>query len=161
MMQTETGKRSLRPEDLVLHDRKIDYGMKAQNPLEHASFFKDWSDTTSYRCKGHEISSMLPENFSERKVRVFVKDSSKVEQAKNAFDNWRAKNLKSNQKVNADKEGVKGGEDGEGSKWLTMWADRGQAQWGAMAPATEQHRTVGRWEQHSGEGVKQCPLPLG
>ena len=79
----------LKPEDIVVQNLKIDYAMKNKNPVDSVKFFQEYRDTTSFHIDKSKVSVLLPENFMERKVRVFSKnrDPKYVDAVDQAFVN--------------------------------------------------------------------------
>lgn len=69
----------IRPEDLIVKKFKLTYG----NPADQVWFFNE-----NYEMElipREKVSSLIPANYCDRFVRVFVKDPSKVDFAKKAF----------------------------------------------------------------------------
>jgi len=79
----------LRPEDIVVHNMKIDYAMKNKNPVDSVFFFQDYGDKNCFHIDKSKVSVLLPSNFMERKVRVYSKNRSQeyVEAVDQAFVN--------------------------------------------------------------------------
>ncbi|GAB4815190.1 hypothetical protein N2152v2_002236 [Parachlorella kessleri] len=83
----------LRPEDVILHEVKINHAHPKdgrKNPLDHVSFFDDFSSTTSRKLKPEQISGMMPPCFQEKTVRVYSRNSSPayVAAVHQAFEVW-------------------------------------------------------------------------
>jgi HD superfamily phosphohydrolase len=76
--------------DIKIMKCQLDFGKGEEDPIEYVKFYqKDKMDNSgSYRVKNlnkEEISLMTPSNFKEYIFRVYVKDSKKLNSAKNAF----------------------------------------------------------------------------
>mmetsp|Transcript_10141 Transcript_10141/g.25969 ORF Transcript_10141/g.25969 Transcript_10141/m.25969 type:complete len:554 (-) Transcript_10141:388-2049(-) len=80
--------RTLQPDDLILHDLKINYGMGGLNPLNSVAFYSQHSPNTKEYLAESELASMAPQHVQSRTLRLFVRDKAKLPQAKNAFRNW-------------------------------------------------------------------------
>jgi hypothetical protein len=52
--------------------------MKEKNPVDHVRFFTRWDQTESFLIPKKNVSLLIPEQFSEYYIRIFVRDSSKV-----------------------------------------------------------------------------------
>jgi HD superfamily phosphohydrolase len=69
----------LRPEDLIVKKFKLTYG----NPADQVWFYDEFSQM--HLIPREKVSSLIPANYCDRFLRVFVKEESKLEDAKNAF----------------------------------------------------------------------------
>lgn len=76
----------LKATDIIVRKYNINMGMKEKNPLASVSFYVE-RDGVYERVEKDpsEISMMMPEKCQATIVRLFVKDDSKFEQAKEAF----------------------------------------------------------------------------
>ena len=63
----------LRPEDVIVQNLKIDWAMKASNPVDKIHFYQDYSSQEKFLIPKEKVSSLIPDVFMERKVRVFSK----------------------------------------------------------------------------------------
>ncbi len=66
----------LKPEDIVVHNMKIDYSMKNKNPVDSVNFFQEYPDKHCFHIDKSKVSVLLPSAFMERKVRVYSKNRS-------------------------------------------------------------------------------------
>ncbi len=66
----------LTADDLIVHNLKINYAMRDKNPVDNVSFFQDWNDTESRKIPRNKVSSLIPEQFEERYLRVFLRDDT-------------------------------------------------------------------------------------
>jgi len=75
---------------LVVHVVNMDYGKKSKNPIDYVRFYTKAEPNFGRRVKKEHVSKMLPENFSEKSIRVFCKrrDMLSVNLAKEAFQEW-------------------------------------------------------------------------
>lgn len=82
----------LKRDDLLLADIPIDMTAGATNPLDRVSFFHHAASTTKFRMRQDDVSGMLPDVCSERKVRAYCRssDPAAVAAAAAAFAGWRA-----------------------------------------------------------------------
>jgi deoxynucleoside triphosphate triphosphohydrolase SAMHD1 len=83
----------LKPEMLIVHNVKIDYSMKAEDPVSKVKFFQNWTDEESFNIERGKVSSLLPTNFLERKVRVYsrIRDHQVEEAIAKAFSAFQRK----------------------------------------------------------------------
>lgn len=63
----------LRPEDVIVQNLKIDWAMKASNPVDKIHFYQDYDSLDKFLIPKEKVSSLIPDVFMERKVRVFSK----------------------------------------------------------------------------------------
>ena len=82
---------SLTPDDIILADIPIDLTAGAANPLDRVSFFHHAGSTSKFRMRKDDVSGMLPDVCSERKVRCYCRrsDPAVVAAAAAAFAAWR------------------------------------------------------------------------
>lgn len=82
--------KQLRPEDLKVIVYKLDWGNDEEYPLDKIKFHKQgtMSQPQEYSLPRHETIQQRPKQCCEFKLRVYVKDSSKEELAKQAFLNY-------------------------------------------------------------------------
>lgn len=73
--QDAQGGVQLRPEDVIVHNLKIDWTSKNENPVNSIKFFRDYDSTEKFAIPKEKVSSLIPDTFLERKVRVFSKRS--------------------------------------------------------------------------------------
>jgi len=66
---------TLRPEDIIVQDFKINWCNRDSDPAERVSYFKN-GDVGEKRMKmtKDKVAHLLPENFEERTLRVFCRD---------------------------------------------------------------------------------------
>ena len=93
---------NLRAGDIEVHDLKIDWGMKAENPVDRVWFFKrgdgksrhgDVEGMVKQRIEKEKVSMLLPATFRERIIRCYVRESGptrdvKCEAAHQAMRSW-------------------------------------------------------------------------
>lgn len=56
----------LRPEDVIVCETKINYGMRSANPLDSVHFFDHWDSTEKRGMRHHQITSMMAAAFQVR-----------------------------------------------------------------------------------------------
>jgi len=82
----------LTPDDVIVHNLKIDFAMGSQNPLENVKLYDaDYAEArTMPMCS---MSTMYATEPIERRVRVFLKsrDPVKVRHLQECFDKWGAR----------------------------------------------------------------------
>jgi deoxynucleoside triphosphate triphosphohydrolase SAMHD1 len=77
----------IRPEDIIVKKFTLTYG----NPAANVFFFNEGNTETPYSIPSADVSSLIPANYCDRFVRVFVKDADKLEAAKEAFQRFKKK----------------------------------------------------------------------
>ncbi len=81
----------LRPDDIVIHNMKIDWSMKDKNPVDSVFFFQDARSTEKFHIDSEQVSTLLPSVFQEKRVRLFVKNEKHWDAAALAFENYQRK----------------------------------------------------------------------
>ena len=83
----------LKPEMIIVHNVKIDYSMKDKDPVSKVKFFQELTDDESFHIDRAKVSSLLPTNFLERKVRVYsrIRDHNVEDAIAKAFSNFQRK----------------------------------------------------------------------
>ena len=95
----------LKPEDIIIHNLKIDYSMKNKNPVDSVNFFQEYHDTRSFHIDKNKVSVLLPSNFMERKVRVYSKsrEAAYIEAVEQAFVKHQRQMYKTEQQLTPTK----------------------------------------------------------
>ncbi|XP_060772817.1 deoxynucleoside triphosphate triphosphohydrolase SAMHD1-like [Neoarius graeffei] len=75
-------------EDFIVNVFAIDYGMKDKNPMDNVYFYRKTDPTKAIKIPKEEVSILLPETFSEKRIRVYCKQPDKLEAAKKYFEQW-------------------------------------------------------------------------
>jgi HD superfamily phosphohydrolase len=66
----------LKPDDIIVQNLKVDYAMKDRNPVDNILFYTDPNQTTkAIKIPKQKVSSLIPDQFQERFVRVFCRMS--------------------------------------------------------------------------------------
>ena len=81
----------LRPEDLIVHPFKLDWGNDDKYPLDNIQFFEYRDQPTLCKLPRHETSQYRPMSNVEYRIRVFVRDPAKQQIAKDAFMTYQKK----------------------------------------------------------------------
>lgn len=76
---------NLTMDDFILTDVTLNYAMKEKNPIDNVHFYDKFGDQKKKILK-KDVSLLIPENFSEYYVRIYVKDKSKFEMAHDVFN---------------------------------------------------------------------------
>jgi len=85
----------LKFDEFYILSSAINYSMKDKNPVDYVKFYKTGAQGLEVFTLGREqVSLLIPENFNEKILRIFVSDSSKIDVAKEAFKNYIEKDLK-------------------------------------------------------------------
>ncbi|XP_071332525.1 deoxynucleoside triphosphate triphosphohydrolase SAMHD1-like isoform X2 [Trachinotus anak] len=87
--QKSTQKDGLKPEDFAIVDTTLDYGMKEEDPISKVYFYSKHDPTKAFRIPREKVSKLLPECFSERFIRIYLKNNDRnLEDAKEHFRQW-------------------------------------------------------------------------
>ncbi len=75
------------PDDIIVQNLKIDWAMKSSNPVDSIHFYQDYDSLEKFSIPKEKVSSLIPDVFMERKVRVFSKsdDPAAVKAVEAAF----------------------------------------------------------------------------
>ncbi|XP_010528262.1 PREDICTED: deoxynucleoside triphosphate triphosphohydrolase SAMHD1 homolog [Tarenaya hassleriana] len=82
---------TLKEEDIVVSNVKIDLARGRQNPLECINFFKDFDSDEKFTIPDERISHLLPTTYQDMIVRVYSKKPELVEAVSEAFENFQLK----------------------------------------------------------------------
>ena len=77
----------LKPDDLIVKEFKLTYG----NPADQVLFYNEYLEVD--RIPREKVSTLIPANYCDKFVRVFVKNPQKLDAAKNAFKLFTKKEL--------------------------------------------------------------------
>ena len=72
--------------DLIVHIINISFGMKDYDPVNSVIFFNKGGEPKKIRRE--HVSSLLPTKFHEKYIRVYCKESSKIDLVKKSFQVW-------------------------------------------------------------------------
>lgn len=64
---------NLLPDDIILHMSKVNYGMGHQNPVDNVHFYSKTNVQKTFSLGRADISTLLPTQFQEFIVRVYVR----------------------------------------------------------------------------------------
>eukprot|EP00884_Botryococcus_braunii_P015571 jgi/Botrbrau1/2698/Bobra.0203s0041.1 len=80
----------LKEKDIIVDSRKVDYTSGDSNPVDKVKFFEKHNPTRKFLVKEKLVTWNLPQNFSERRIRVYSRDSDPrvVGALGKAFDKW-------------------------------------------------------------------------
>ncbi|KAJ4962045.1 hypothetical protein NE237_021955 [Protea cynaroides] len=93
---------TLREEDVVVSNVKIDLTRGRHNPLESIKFFKDYNSNEKFGVKDECISHLLPASNQDMIVRVYAKKPDLVMSVSEAFVNFQNKMFGNTKQKNAD-----------------------------------------------------------
>ncbi|CAM6092315.1 unnamed protein product [Calypogeia fissa] len=88
--QTRAGV-TLREEDVVVSNQKIDLTRGPEDPVKSVRFFEDYESNVKFTIPKERISHLLPSFFIDRIVRVYSKKPELVEAVSEAFENFQLK----------------------------------------------------------------------
>jgi len=78
-------------EDLIFDFMNIHHGLKSVNPVSRVRFFPkngSYEASIARQISGDKFSTILPDHFQYKSLRVFCRHPSKEELAKRAFKRW-------------------------------------------------------------------------
>ncbi len=81
------GMPELRPEDIILHRGKINFGQGNENPIEKVKFYSKHNVDQVFSLSRSDISGILPNNCQENVVRIYVRDPKLQEAAQHSVEN--------------------------------------------------------------------------
>lgn len=82
---------TLKEEDVVVCNVKIDLTRGRSNPLENINFFQDFESNEKFPIHDYHISHLLPAFCEDRIVRVYSKNPDLVKTVSEAFENFQLK----------------------------------------------------------------------
>ncbi|KAI3474878.1 hypothetical protein Pfo_030189 [Paulownia fortunei] len=82
---------TLREEDVVVSNVRIDLTRGKHNPLESIKFFKDYDSEDKFSISDDRISHLLPTSYQDMIVRVYSKKPELVGVISEAFENFQLK----------------------------------------------------------------------
>ncbi|KAH8499973.1 hypothetical protein H0E87_015277 [Populus deltoides] len=82
---------TLKQEDVVVCNVKIDLTRGRSNPLENINFFQDFESNEKFPIHDYRISHLLPAFCEDRIVRVYSKNPDLVKTVSEAFENFQLK----------------------------------------------------------------------
>ncbi|XP_071817032.1 deoxynucleoside triphosphate triphosphohydrolase SAMHD1-like isoform X3 [Apostichopus japonicus] len=86
---SEEAKKTIKQSDIIVHIAKFNYGMGEKDPVEHVKFYSKCDLNKSVRISEIRQDSMaLPREFSERFLRVCVKQRDTEVWVREAFQKW-------------------------------------------------------------------------
>ncbi|KAJ7953628.1 deoxynucleoside triphosphate triphosphohydrolase SAMHD1-like [Quillaja saponaria] len=100
----KNGGTTLREDDIVVSNVKIDLTRGRKNPLERISFFQDYESSEKFSIKDDRISHLLPAFYQDVIVRVYSKKPELVEAVSEAFENFQLKTYGQKAQVHATPE---------------------------------------------------------
>ncbi|KAG0223575.1 SAM domain and HD [Actinomortierella wolfii] len=75
----------LEEDDIIVEFLKNNYAMKDRNPVDGIKFFSKHNHSVSYHIPREKVSTLIPSEFQECLIRVFVRDPTKVGPVHGAF----------------------------------------------------------------------------
>jgi len=72
------GRRVVTEKDIIVHNMKVDFGKQAKNPINKVNFYQKGNVSSSFTIEPERISSMLPSNYMDHYVRVYLRRNDKV-----------------------------------------------------------------------------------
>eukprot|EP00117_Sycon_ciliatum_P001355 scpid93024/ scgid7051/ SAM domain and HD domain-containing protein 1; Dendritic cell-derived IFNG-induced protein; Monocyte protein 5 len=80
--------------DVFIHIVNFNYGKKDEDPIEHMYFYEKGNRDKAKTIDREKVSHMLPEQFREQKIRLYIRDrknQEKRKRAKSCFQEWCSK----------------------------------------------------------------------
>lgn len=84
---------TINPDDIILSEAKIDFAMKARNPLNSVHFFDDHTSHTKYTLSDRDMTTMNLNSYQEVLLRVYTRnrDPQHVTALYRAVEKWQEK----------------------------------------------------------------------
>lgn len=78
------------PDDFIVEIVTFDYGMGDKNPMDELHFYAKNAPDVPFLLRKDEVSSMLPEKFSEQSLRVYFRRTEPdcLKEAERCFNEW-------------------------------------------------------------------------
>lgn len=85
-----SGPEKLDEKDIILTEKKVNFSMGADNPMDKVHFFKDFDSDEKFRITGRDENSMMPSYFQDKKLRIYSRNSNPtyVAAVNDAFERW-------------------------------------------------------------------------
>ncbi|XP_042498660.1 deoxynucleoside triphosphate triphosphohydrolase SAMHD1 homolog [Macadamia integrifolia] len=95
---------TLREEDVIVSNVKIDLTRGRRSPLESIKFFQDYDSNEKLSIKEEDISLLLPASYQDMIVRVYAKKHDLVKSVSEAFENYQRRMYGNTKQVHATPE---------------------------------------------------------
>lgn len=79
---------TLNENDIIVAVNNINYCMKDKNPVDFVDFWQQNNPSKKFNKKWNEVSLLLPQQFSEYLIRIYVKHKQDMEKVKAGFKNY-------------------------------------------------------------------------
>jgi deoxynucleoside triphosphate triphosphohydrolase SAMHD1 len=76
---------ALRPEHIRIHKLRMNFAMRDSNPVDNVRFFSRWNAAESFTIEKEKVSLLIPQNFSERYLRIFCTEPELAPSVQQAF----------------------------------------------------------------------------
>ncbi|GAM17063.1 hypothetical protein SAMD00019534_002380 [Acytostelium subglobosum LB1] len=73
------------PEDIIVDNLKLNYGLKDADPVQHTSFYTRYDNSAKIKVGPEHISLMIPREFQEKRIRIFTRNKEKSIKIQEAF----------------------------------------------------------------------------
>ncbi|XP_040911770.1 deoxynucleoside triphosphate triphosphohydrolase SAMHD1-like isoform X4 [Toxotes jaculatrix] len=91
-LKTALAVNGLTEEDFEVVVTNLDYGKKNENPIKNTYFYKKRKFNEVSTMRKDEVSRLLPQHFSEKTFRVYLKKNEKLMEAKTQLKEWGERN---------------------------------------------------------------------
>ncbi|XP_040911755.1 deoxynucleoside triphosphate triphosphohydrolase SAMHD1-like isoform X2 [Toxotes jaculatrix] len=91
-LKKELAVNGLTEEDFEVVVTNLDYGKKNENPIKNTYFYKKRKFNEVSTMRKDEVSRLLPQHFSEKTFRVYLKKNEKLMEAKTQLKEWGERN---------------------------------------------------------------------
>jgi len=72
-------------EDFIVDFTTMNYAMKEKNPVDNVHFYTRWNGSDSFLIPKKNVSLLIPDQFSERYIRIFATDTNKTKEIQDSF----------------------------------------------------------------------------
>ncbi|RIA99444.1 hypothetical protein C1645_747297 [Glomus cerebriforme] len=97
----EIADKELKVDDIIVDRLVLNYGMKAENPVNHVKFYDKKKGDKVFTLEKSQVSYLVPEQFEELNIRIFSKDPDhkKIEHTRKRFQELLKKITNKDQKT--------------------------------------------------------------
>ncbi|KAF5741064.1 deoxynucleoside triphosphate triphosphohydrolase SAMHD1 isoform X5 [Tripterygium wilfordii] len=92
---------TLKEEDVVVSNVKIDLTRGRNSPFESINFFQDYDSELKFRIEDSRVSHLLPAFYQDMIVRVYSKKPELVDAVSEAFENFQVKEYGRKEQIHA------------------------------------------------------------
>eukprot|EP01100_Stratorugosa_tubuloviscum_P013612 TRINITY_DN6918_c1_g1_i1.p1 TRINITY_DN6918_c1_g1~~TRINITY_DN6918_c1_g1_i1.p1 ORF type:complete len:476 (-),score=153.34 TRINITY_DN6918_c1_g1_i1:93-1520(-) len=88
LIQHQPSGSSLNESDVIIDNLQLNYAMQNQNPVDGVKFYNKFEPSVSFTLDKKNVSLLIPNEFSERYVRIYCRNPTQAADAQAAFRNF-------------------------------------------------------------------------